>query len=167
MSKWIRDGWSQLLGWFGRNWLSHHLAFIPIGTWGATWLLLDLTGAESDWWANWTALQNAGQVAPFGAAVYGAFILPLEIGVRTMFWAIQQALNRDAKIRQDRDKELLETVRTKGVVVLDGVRLVADPPRMGGGVSVTNPQAPDDPFEVSDEAFQQVVNPSRKPAAPD
>ena len=58
-----------------------------------------------------------------------------------MFWAIQQALNRDAKIRQERDRELLEAVRTKGVVVLDGVRLVADPPRMGGGVSVTNPRS--------------------------
>ena len=116
--------WFRFLDWLGSNWLSHHLALIPIGTWGATWLLVDITGASSSWWTEWEALKNMGQVAPFGAATYGAFILPLEAGVRAMFWAISQFV-KDLKeerkrIREQRDEELRKEAEATGVITLAG-----------------------------------------------
>ena len=123
--------WVRFLEWLGSNWLSHHLALIPIGTWGATWLLVDITGARSNWWAEWEALRNMGQAAPFGAATYGALILPLEAGIRVMFWAISQLVKdikemrrqREEELRlhkQQRDEELLKQAEATGVITLSG-----------------------------------------------
>ena len=134
--------WFRFLDWLESNWLSTHLAFIPIGTWGATWLLVDITGAGSNWWAEWEALRNVGQAAPFGAATYGAFMLPLEAGVRVMFWAISQFVKdlkemkrqeeEEQKIReqqreeelrireQQRDEELLKQAEATGLITLAG-----------------------------------------------
>ena len=79
-----------------------------------------------------------GQVAPFGAATYGAFILPLEAGIRVMFWAISQIVKdikemrrqreeerrqREEELRareQQRDEELLKQAETSGVITLSG-----------------------------------------------
>ena len=123
--------WFRFLDWLESNWLSTHLAFIPIGTWGATWLLVDITGAGSNWWAEWEALRNMGQAAPFGAATYGAFMLPLEAGVRVMFWAISQFVKdlkeirrqREEELRRlerERDEELLKQAEATGVITLAG-----------------------------------------------
>ena len=116
--------WFRFLDWLGSNWFSTHLAFIPIGTWGTTWLLVAITGASSNWWTEWEALQNMGQAAPFGAATYGAFMLPLEAGVRVMFWAIGQFV-KDIKeerkrIREQRDEELRKEAEATGVITLSG-----------------------------------------------
>ena len=81
-----------MTGWLSDNWLSHHLTLIPLGTLATTWILLGITGAGFNWWSDPQSLLLAGQVAPFGAAIYGSLMLPLEIGVRTMFWAIQQVI---------------------------------------------------------------------------
>ena len=124
----MREGIRQvrlgLLEWLGNNWLGNHLAFIPIGTWVTTWLLVDITGAPSNWWVEWEALQNMGQAAPFGAATYGAFMLPMEAGVRVMFWAISQFI-KDLKeerkrIREERDEELRKEAEATGVITLSG-----------------------------------------------
>ena len=86
--------------------------------------MVDITGARSDWWAEWQALQNMGQAAPFGAATYGAFILPLEAGMRLMFWAISQFVKEMKKIReqheQQRDEELLKQADATGTITLAG-----------------------------------------------
>ena len=86
--------------------------------------MVDITGASSNWWAEWVALQNMGQAAPFGAATYGAFILPLEAGLRAMFWAISQFAKDLKRIReqheQQRDEELLKQAEATGTITLSG-----------------------------------------------
>ncbi len=83
-----------------------------------------------------------GQAAPFGAATYGAFMLPLEAGVRVMFWAIGQFVKdikemreqerireqqreeelriRKQKREEERDEELLKEAEATGVITLSG-----------------------------------------------
>ena len=72
-----------------------------------------------------------GQAAPFGAATYGAFMLPLEAGVRVMFWAISQFVKdlkeirrqREEELRRlerERDEELLKQAEATGVITLAG-----------------------------------------------
>ena len=94
-----------MTGWLSDNWLSHHLTLIPLGTLATTWILLGITGAGFNWWSDPQSLLLAGQVAPFGAAIYGSLMLPLEIGVRFMFWAIQQVIKQNDKIREEGRKE--------------------------------------------------------------
>ena len=65
-------------------------------------------------------LADMGQAAPFGAATYGAFMLPLEAGVRFMFWAISQVLKERKRIREQRDEELRKEAETTGVITLAG-----------------------------------------------
>ena len=96
-----------------------------------------------------------GQAAPFGAATYGAFILPLEAGLRAMFWAISQLVKdiqemrrqweeerrvreqqREEELRareQQRDEELLKQAEATGTITLSGnvqlhVTRVVSPP---------------------------------------
>ena len=97
-----------MTGWLSENWLSHHLTLIPLGTLATTWILLGITGAGFNWWSDPQSLLLAGQVAPFAAAIYGSLILPIEILVRTMFWAIQQVLNQNDKIRKDERRRLIQ-----------------------------------------------------------
>ena len=75
---------------------------------------MDITGAPSNWWVEWEALRNMGQVAPFGAATYGAFILPPETGVRAVFWAIQQVVNDRVRWREEGLKEGRKEGREEG-----------------------------------------------------
>ena len=74
---------------------------------------MDITGAGSNWWAEWEALQNVGQAAPFGAATYGAFMLPLEAGVRVMFWAISQFVKdlKEMKRQEEEEQKIREQQR--------------------------------------------------------
>ena len=104
-----------MTGWLSDNWLSHHLTLIPLGTLATTWILLGITGAGFNWWSDPQSLLLAGQVAPFGAAIYGSLMLPLEIGVRTMFWAIQQVLNQNDKIRKDERRRLIQEMLNQSV----------------------------------------------------
>ena len=104
-----------MTGWLSENWLSHHLTLIPLGTLATTWILLGITGAGFNWWSDPQSLLLAGQVAPFGAAIYGSLILPIEIGVRTMFWAIQQVLNQNDKIRKDERRRLIQELLNQSV----------------------------------------------------
>ena len=103
-----------MTGWLSGNWLSHHLTLIPLGTLATTWILLGITEAGSNWWSDPQSLLLAGQVAPFGAAIYGSLILPIEIGVRTMFWAIQQVLKQNDKIRKDERRRLIKQLLDQG-----------------------------------------------------
>ena len=104
-----------MTGWLSENWLSHHLTLIPLGTLATTWILLGITGAGFNWWSDPQSLLLAGQVAPFGAAIYGSLMLFLEIGVRFMFWAIQQVINQNDKIRKDERRRLIQELLNQSV----------------------------------------------------
>ena len=104
-----------MTGWLSENWLSHHLTLIPLGTLATTWILLGITGAGFNWWSDPQSLLLAGQVTPFGAAIYGSLMLFLEIGVRFMFWAIQQVLNQNDKIRKDERRRLIQELLNQSV----------------------------------------------------
>jgi len=87
------DNWrSRAFAWLGGNWLGHHLALIPVGTLLTAWLLLGASGGGWAWWSSVQGLVTIGQITPFAAAVYGAAVLPIEAGVRLMFWAISEVL---------------------------------------------------------------------------
>jgi len=95
------DNWrSRLFEWLCNNWLGHHLALIPLGTLLTAWLLLGAVGGGWSWWSSASTLAAIGQAAPFAAAVYGAAVLPIEAGVRLMFWAISEVL-KERKRWQD------------------------------------------------------------------
>ena len=81
------------------NWFSYHLAIVPIGTVGVTWLLLFVTGDMWHWWSREEDLVMAGQVAPFAAAVYGMFIFLAErIGRKAWsFFSREKALEEARK----------------------------------------------------------------------
>ena len=118
MREWIKLRYGLVTGWLRENWLSHHLALLPLGTLATTWILLCITGAGSNWWSDPQSLLLAGQVAPFGAAIYGSLILPIEILVRTMFWAIQQVLKQNDKIRKDERRRLIQKLLDQGELPL-------------------------------------------------
>ena len=56
--------------WLNDNWLRDHLAYLPLGTFVVTWFLVAVPGGEWQWWDR-DGIVMVGQVAPFGAAVYG------------------------------------------------------------------------------------------------
>jgi hypothetical protein len=80
-------------GWVSSNWFRYHLAIVPIGTVGVTTLLLFLTGDGWHWWSQPRDLVRAGQVAPFGAVVYGTAMFLVENLLRKV-WEIR---NNDIK----------------------------------------------------------------------
>lgn len=131
--------------WVSDNWLSYHLAVVPIGTLLATTLLLLLTGSEWQWWGNQANLMLAGQLAPFGAAVYGtAMFLAERVG--RMFWALAQRKRDIEKGRQEgrqegreeREQELIRQLNATGQVVLGNVRLRVESPEISGDMTASN-----------------------------
>lgn len=66
------------------NWLRDHLAIVPIGTLVVTWFLVAVPSWDWQWW-NGEGLVRIGQVAPFGAAVYGTGMFLWEKFVG-LFW---------------------------------------------------------------------------------
>ena len=95
------------MNWLRENWLQLHLAFVPIGTLAATWLLWISGGDGWQWWNNRADMEQMGQMAPLGAAVYGSLILVIE-GVVRMFWALSRILDDIEKRRQQRQEALKE-----------------------------------------------------------
>ena len=83
--------------WVNNNWFRNHLAILPVGTLIATWLLLGLGAGEWHWWSCLRDLTIAGQVAPFGVAVYGTLAFIAEMARRG--WTI---LRREKAIEQAR-----------------------------------------------------------------
>ena len=61
--------------WLGSSWISYHLAIVPIGTFFVTWILLGFGAGAWLWWASTDELKLAGQIAPFGASIYGTVML--------------------------------------------------------------------------------------------
>ena len=146
-------GESSIPTWVSSNWLSYHLAVVPIGTVATTTLLLFLVGSEWHWWSGGTDLLLSGQIAPFGAAVYGAAMFLAERIFR-MFWALAQR-KRDIEKglqkgreegreegREQLEQELIRQANATGEVILGNVRLRVDPHRASG--DLTAPETDDD-----------------------
>ena len=98
-----------------QKWVRYHLAIVPIGTVVATTSLLLSTGSKWQWWGSQTDLVLAGQVAPFGAVVYGTAMFLLE-RIGRMFWAL---LQRDKDIEKGRKEGLSEGIQRGQQQVLD------------------------------------------------
>ena len=79
-------------------------------------MLLLLTGSKWHWWSSAADLLLAGQVAPFGAAIYGTAMFLLERMSR-MFWALAQRKKDIEKWRQEgreeRERELLRQASSR------------------------------------------------------
>ena len=104
-------GEGQAPPWVSRNWLTYHLALVPIGTVAATTLLLFSTGSQWQWWTSEQDLVLAGQVAPFGVAVYGAAMFLVEEAGR-MFWALTQ---RDKDIEKAQERMAKRLIKDAGI----------------------------------------------------
>ena len=90
MWKWLGSVWSRFGEWQSGNSLYRHIAFAPVGTLGATTVLLGLSGAGWTWWSPATDLVRAGQVIPLGTFVYGTAAVFVDGGVRVIFYALAQ-----------------------------------------------------------------------------
>ena len=95
--------------WISYNWLSYHLAFAPIGTVTATWLLLGFAAGNWEWWRSQDHLIVAGQVAPFGAVVYGTSAFLVE-RVGRLVWIL---IRRDEDVDKAR-RDGIEQGRREG-----------------------------------------------------
>ena len=82
------------------NWFNDHLASVPIGTFIVTWALMLSTTGAWQWWSSEEDLKLGGQVAPFGAAVYGVLMLLAE-RVGRKLWIRFRRIRAIAKAREE------------------------------------------------------------------
>ena len=94
--------------WVNNNWFRNHLAIAPAGTMIVTWILLATTGDAWQWWSDNVHLKTAGQVAPFGAALYGTVMFSVERIARVLVKAF----------RYDKDTE---RARKEGIRIGQGL----------------------------------------------
>ena len=108
----------------GARWLRRHALLAPFGVCGATALLAYLAVRQGDYPSF---LMSAGELVDLGAAVYGMVAATIEIGVETMFWALERRRQRReafraavaAEVAAAKEKEFSERLRDaheKGVV---------------------------------------------------
>ena len=96
------------------GWLSIYLPTVPLGAVAVTWILLGFMEDSWLWWSGGGELIRAGQVAPFGAVVYGAVMYLLEkttrffwprIGRRPVRWIIKKALQEGIRLGRQMAEE--------------------------------------------------------------
>ena len=92
------DWWERELGWLRR-----HAALAPFGILVVTALLVYFAGPGR--WQGAESLKLAAEQIDLAAALYAAFAVTVERGVRMIWWAIEQR-------RKDREK-LVKAVRAE------------------------------------------------------
>ena len=94
------------------GWLRWHMLAAPFGVLAAAALLAYLVNPEA--WPGRESLRLAGTMADLGAALYAALALLAELGVKAMFWALQQHRDWRKRIREEGRKVGQEEGREEG-----------------------------------------------------
>ena len=85
------------------GWLRWHMLAAPFGVLATALLLAYLVNPEA--WLSRESLRLAGTMADLGAALYAALALLVELGVKAMFWALQQHRDWRKRMREEGRKE--------------------------------------------------------------
>ena len=115
--------------------MRRHALLAPFGICGATALLAYMAVARGDYPSF---LMSAGELVDLGAAVYGMVAAAIEIGVETMFWALERRRQRReafraavaAEVAAAKEKEFSERLQPlaneRGVTVEELLRELDD-----------------------------------------
>lgn len=96
------DWWERELGWLRR-----HAALAPFGILAVTALLVYFAGPGR--WQGAESLKLAAEQIDLAAALYAAFAVTVERGVRMIWWAIEQRRkDREKLVNQGRAEALAE-----------------------------------------------------------
>ena len=80
--------------WWSSPWFRRHAIAAPFGIFAVTWLLCwRVTGQ----WECWQHLELASSFVDLATIIYGMFAVTFELGVRIVFWAIEQWKNQRAR----------------------------------------------------------------------
>ena len=88
------DWWERELGWLRR-----HAAFAPFGILIVTGLLVYFVGPGR--WQGAGSFKLAAEQIDLAAALYAAFAVAVERGVKMIWWAIEQRRKEREKLVQD------------------------------------------------------------------
>lgn len=81
------------------GWLRWHMLAAPFGVLATALLLAYLVAPEA--WLSRESLRLAGTMADLGAALYAAIALLVELGVKAMFWALQQHRDWRKRVKEE------------------------------------------------------------------
>ena len=96
--------------WWSSPWFRRHAVAAPFGIFAVTWLLCWRATGQ---WERWQHLELASSFVDLATIIYGMFAVTFEMGVKIVFWAIEQWKNQRARDRAEGAQYALKLVRPK------------------------------------------------------